>query len=191
MHNKTVNLPLFPLSIFLLPGGITRLRIFEARYLKMVSLATSNGGFIICPDIDNKSEQLAIWGSWVEIINFDQGDDGVLEIDVKCKTLVQVNQVDQNKDQLHFATAVPIKHWAENESSVAIPLLMDSLQSLVESNDLLKDLYDHNLQLNPYWVVARWIELLPIPFDIKNSFIYESTYSEAEKLVSSIIAEQL
>jgi len=190
MHNKTVNFHLFPLSIFLLPGGITRLRIFEARYLKMVSLATNNDGFIICPDLGNKSMQLAIWGSWVEIINFDQGDDGVLEIDVKCKTLVQVNQVEQNKEKLHFATAVPLKHWAENESSVAIPLLTDSLQSLVESNDLLKRLYEHNLQTNPYWVVARWIELLPIPFEVKNSFIYESTYVEAEKLVRSIISEQ-
>ena len=102
-----------------------------------------------------------------------------------------MNQVEQNKEKLHFAAAVPIKHWAENESSAPIPLLMDSLKSLVESNELLKDLYEHNLQLNPYWIVARWIELLPIPFDVKNSFIYESTYIEAEKLVSSIIAEQL
>ncbi len=33
----TVNLPIFPLPVFLLPKGVTRLRIFEERYLKMVA----------------------------------------------------------------------------------------------------------------------------------------------------------
>ena len=40
MNNHNIELPLFPLSIFLLPGGITRLRIFEPRYLKMVAIAS-------------------------------------------------------------------------------------------------------------------------------------------------------
>jgi len=46
MKKITVTLPIFPLPVFLLPGGVTKLRIFEPRYLKMVSTASSGQGFV-------------------------------------------------------------------------------------------------------------------------------------------------
>jgi len=188
MTNKITNLPLFPLHIFLLPGGITRLRIFEARYLKMVSLSATLGGFIIyC----NKQEGANItrWGSWVEIINFDQGDDGILEIDVKCKSLVEFSLMQQDKDNLCFADVKEIKHWSQKQSNTDLLLLSNSLNSLFENNVLLDKLYSEKLISNPYWVVSRWLELLPIPIDIKNTFVFESSYVEAKKLISSIISQ--
>tara|TARA_R110001592_G_scaffold218360_9_gene472371 strand:+ start:3019 stop:3582 length:564 start_codon:yes stop_codon:yes gene_type:complete len=186
MKSETINLPLFPLDIFLLPGGITRLRIFEARYLKMVSLAATVGGFII--SCDNQTEQKLIkWGSWVEVINFDQGDDGILEIDVKCKSLVEYSTIQQDKDKLHFVDIKKFKHWSQKQSNADLLLLSGSLQSLFKNNVLLDNLYTEKLTSNPYWVVSRWLELLPIPVDIKNSFVFESSYIEAKKLINSII----
>ena len=82
-----MNIPIFPLSIYLLPQGITRLRIFEQRYLNMVKNVHKTNGFVISyyqdsPNLDIESK-ISAWGSWVEIVNFMQGDDGILVIDVK------------------------------------------------------------------------------------------------------------
>ena len=109
----TINLPIFPLPIFILPQGITRLRIFEARYLKMVSLAMKNQGFVILSnDKDDKSNASHV-GSWVEIINFEQSDDGILLIDVHCKCLVDIQSISQDSMKLHHGDVAPIAHWSE------------------------------------------------------------------------------
>lgn len=186
MTSETTNLPLFPLHIFLLPGGITRLRIFEARYLKMVSLAATVGGFVISCHHQAEQKQLK-WGSWVEVIDFDQGDDGVLEVDVKCKSLVEYSHMQQDKDKLHFVDIKKFKHWSQKQSNTDLLLLSGSLKSLFKKNVLLDNLYTEKLTSNPYWVVSRWLELLPIPMDIKNSFVFESSYTEAKKLINSVI----
>lgn len=190
MTNKTINLPMFPLAIFLLPGGITRLRIFEARYLKMVGISSTLDGFIISPN-QQSNANTSRWGSWVEIINFDKGEDGVLEVDVKCKSLVELAVTESDKDNLQFADIQQIHHWSEKQSNTQLILLADSLLSLFESNILLNDLYHHKLTNNPYWVVSRWLELLPIPFDVKNDFVFNSSYVEAKKLVNSIISKEI
>lgn len=186
MNSLNIELPLFPLSIFLLPGGITRLRIFEPRYLKMVAIASN--GFIISKAQNSREKR---WGSWVEIINFDQGEDGVLEIDVRCKSLVNIDaQVIEPQhfiQGVQFTAASEISHWSQKKANTDLGKLTGSLSSLFESHDLLKDLYTDKIINNPYWVVARWLELLPIPFEVKNSFVSASSYVDAKKLVNSII----
>ena len=197
MNNLNIELPLFPLSIFLLPSGVTRLRIFEPRYLKMVAIASN--GFVISNAHNNEqnsnqqSSNKQRKGSWVEIINFDQGEDGVLEIDVRCKSLVNFNLSDPEAianssiEGLQFINASEISHWSQKKATTDLGKLTGSLTSLINSHELLKDLYIEKTTENPYWVVARWLELLPIPSDVKNSFFSPSSYVEAKKLVNSII----
>jgi len=182
-QDKPQSLPIFPLSIFLLPSGVTRLRVFEPRYLKLVGIASN--GFIISPKSEREKELQ--WGSWVEIVNFDQGEDGVLEIDVRCKSLVNLHIVEPSSDGLEFAQVSEVTHWAQKRSSANLGKLTGSLLSLFNENDFLHTLYETKETDNPYWVVARWLELLPIPVDVKNSFLQPSTYVQAKKLVSSII----
>ena len=116
MNKTSVTLPIFPLPVFLLPDGVTKLRIFEPRYLKMVSLASSGQGFVIwlndsSINTDDK-DSIMQWGSWVDIINFDKGEDGVLEIEVKCKCLVSISSIVHDKDNLHFGDVSHIDHWS-------------------------------------------------------------------------------
>lgn len=191
MKDKIYNLPTFPISIFLLPGGITRLRIFEPRYLKMVSLASDGSGFVIAPSLnsDKKEDRK---GSWVEIINFGQGDDGVLEIDVKCKSLVSIlpdysDEVKRDATSVQYVAVKETVHWSQKKSTTELSTLATSLNDLFDNNDLLNELYDGNKDNNPYWLVARWLELLPIPFEVKNDFASHGSYREAKKLINSII----
>jgi len=77
--------PLFPLSSIVMPGGLLPLRLFERRYLDMVTECFRNGtGFGVCL-LKNGQEaggdgQPYPRGTSVSIIDFDQGSDGLLNI---------------------------------------------------------------------------------------------------------------
>ena len=94
-------------------------------------------------------------------------------------------------DNLQFADVNEISHWSEKNSTSDLILLSESLLSVFENNVLLNNLYPNKLTSNPYWVVSRWLELLPIPFDVKNDFVFNSSYMEAKKLVNSIISKEM
>ena len=183
----TFNLPIFPLSIFLLPQGITRLRIFEARYLKMVSLAMKNNGFVILPNASASTSELKTIGSWVEIIDFDQSENGLLLIDVRCKCLVDVSALQQDENQLHHAQVNRRAHWSETRVNETNDKIASSLKQVFSHNTELDNLYvDKNFQL-ANWVVARWLELLPVKLDEKNAFIEQDSFHHAMQFVEAII----
>lgn len=185
-------LPLFPLGIFLLPSGITRLKVFEPRYLRLVRIAMKEHGFVIFPhtldanNLQSNNTEL-LWGSWVDIINFDQGDDGVLEIDVQCKFLVRISTLAREADALHFADAQVINHWSERVSSQKNATLSRSLMRLFENNKILNEIYADKQTNDRYWVIARWLELLPVNLTIKYQFVLDNNFAQAEGFVASII----
>ena len=80
-----MRLPLFPLNVYLLPGGILPLRLFEPRYLRMLSLSQAHG-FGLCllgtRREDGQMPLLAL-GTRVEVTDFNQLDDGTLGITVR------------------------------------------------------------------------------------------------------------
>ncbi|MBA6346630.1 MULTISPECIES: LON peptidase substrate-binding domain-containing protein [unclassified Colwellia] len=187
MKITTINLPVFPLPIFLLPEGVTKLRIFEPRYLKMVGIASKNGGFIIWSKNSNNDISNSLWGSWVEIINFDQGDDGILEIDVKCKSLVEINTLTLDSDKLYFGDVKQIQHWSQSSVDTSLSELSESLANVFTNNPDLDDLYQQKEITRPSWVIARWLELLPIDLDIKATFVINHDFQAAKELVQSVI----
>ena len=183
----TINLPIFPLPIFLLPQGVTQLRIFESRYLKMVSVAMKNKGFVIFPyQLEEKNNSLQT-GSWVEIINFDQGDDGLLLIDVCCKGLVDIKVITCDSDKLHYADVTAKAHWPDCCLDETTDKLSRSLNKLFSENIALSQLYPQKFLQQGDWVVARWLELLPVKLDEKRLFVEYDSFGPAKQLVESII----
>jgi hypothetical protein len=175
MQQPNLNLPVFPLPVFLLPKGVTKLRIFEKRYLKMVSLASSGQGFVIWlkGKAIKQTEDNMQWGSWVEIINFDQGDDGVLEIDVMCKSLVMIKNMTNDSDDLNFGDVTCTKHWSEIPADIKNAELAKSLANVFEENTNLNELYPNKILSDSHWVLARWLEILPIELNVKKCFCGE------------------
>jgi Lon protease-like protein len=193
MNTINSNLPIFPLPVFLLPGGITRLRIFEQRYLKMIQIASKGSGFVIASNRTNRQKESTVktpdddWGSWVDIINFDQGDDGVLEIDVKCKNLVQLLSIDKDEDNLHFGDVKISSHWSQIELETEDIPLFHSLVSVFEQSTLLESLYKDDMKANTHWVIARWLEILPINLEVKTVFSKSDSFQTAQEFVHSIV----
>ena len=185
-----MKLPLFPLPIFLLPDGITRLRIFEQRYLKMVRIASKENGFAILLNDAEADLPEITWASWVEIINFDQGDDGTLIIDVKCKSLLTIHDVTVDKDKLRHAEVSIMPHWPSSEHDNVTQHLSTSLAQVFKQSKDLRTLYQNNFSDQPNWVVARWLELLPVELTIKDIFISTNSLEQAKQLVHNIISAE-
>ena len=81
-------LPLFPLHTVLLPGAALGLRLFERRYLDMVSDCGRNGrGFGICLILDGDEAGTAAtpaaFGTEAVIEDFGTGNDGLLTLQVR------------------------------------------------------------------------------------------------------------
>lgn len=184
---STFNLPIFPLPIFLLPQGVTRLRIFEARYLKLVSLAIKNQGFVIFTHDKREKVNTLNVGSWVEVINFDQGEDGILMIDVRCKCLVDITSFTQDEDKLHHGDVNVKNHWPDTCLDKTTDELSESLSKLFTDNTQLNDLYPKQKFSHGDWVVARWIELIPLKLTEKILFVSPDSFSQAKQLLQNII----
>ena len=81
----TTELPLFPLSTVLFPGGRLELRIFERRYLDMVrDCMRAGGGFGVCVIVRGREAGEpaipAAYGTLARITDFSTLPDGLLGI---------------------------------------------------------------------------------------------------------------
>ena len=97
-----MRLPLFPMSVHLLPGGILPMRLFEPRYLHMLGLSQGLG-FGLCllgtRRSDGQTPLLAL-GTRVEVIDFNLLDDETLGITVRGVERYRLHRVEVAADGL-------------------------------------------------------------------------------------------
>lgn len=185
-----MKLPIFPLSIYLLPGGITRLRIFEQRYIRMVRNAEKTKGFVISYYQNNDEFNISSWGSWVDIIDFELGDDGFLVIDVKCKSLVDIINCQKDDDNLLQAEIEMKAHWPNKSNAVSKSNLTDNLHRLFAENHELSNMYKGHFNKDLAWVCARWLELLPVNFTEKSLFVEHNSFDSAVEFLTTLIIDK-
>ena len=80
-------IPLFPLNTVLFPDGLLPLRIFEPRYVDMISECLKSGtGFGVCliSDGQETGQAASIYeiGTLANIVDFQTEEDGLLGITV-------------------------------------------------------------------------------------------------------------
>ena len=184
-----MNIPIFPLAIYLLPGGITRLRIFEQRYISMVKNMNTTQGFVISYYQKDKQHHISEWGSWVDLVNFELGDDNILVIDVKCKGLVKIEKSEHLEDKLLWGDVVPITHWADKKITISDLEVSGALKQVFEDNLHLSEVYQNKFDDDLSWVCARWVELLPIDFTLKTAFIQEYSFEQALGFLKNLLHE--
>ncbi|GLX84607.1 ATP-dependent protease [Thalassotalea loyana] len=179
-----MKLPIFPLPIFLLPEGVTQLRIFEQRYLNMVKNCNETQGFVI--KYQNQAlGQHATWGSWVDIIDFNQDENGMLLITVKCKKLVNILDSFQNEELLQIGDVIEKPFWPQQEVGSEHELAV-TLGRLFQNNQDLEYLYPE-IVLDLSWLCARWLEILPIKFKQKDQLIDPAGIDKTQTLITRIL----
>jgi uncharacterized protein len=163
---SSAELPLFPLSTVLFPGGPLRLRIFEPRYLDMVrhclKEARTFGVVLILEGAEaGAAASVADTGTCARLVDFDALPDGLLGIDCVGEQRFRVRRRWQQGDGLNLAEI----DYLPDDPPYALPaelahlgeLLREVLPQLGERYAHVTARYD-----DAGWVGNRWAEVLPL-----------------------------
>jgi Lon protease-like protein len=158
-------LPLFPLRAVLFPGGPLPLRIFEPRYLDMVSrcLRAQSGFAVVLLGEGEEAEvatSFAATGTEARIVDFDRLADGLLGISCLGRERVRVVEAWREPDGLNRGRVFDIA------ADPVVPVPPDQawladvvLQVLPEAADGYRHVERRG---DAAWVGNRLAELLPL-----------------------------
>lgn len=176
----TERVALFPLNVVLFPGGLLPLRIFEPRYLRMVSECLRQQVPFAVAAIREGPEaggaaSTADSGTLARIIDWEQRDDGLLGLLCEGEQRFTLNRVEVEHDGLLRAEVLRLAPVAPRPMPEGFDWMVELL------NDLLKRIgppYERLITDPPSAddVVNRLTELLPLPlaekqglFDMQDS----------------------
>lgn len=169
------SIPLFPLNTVLFPGGVLPLRIFEPRYLDMISACMRNNspfGVALIREGSETGKAAMTYdlGTLVNIDYFHALNDGVLGITVRGQERFRIFRRSVQANQLVMVQIETIV----NEPVADLPghfrplaeMLGGIMQRLGQPYMKLKPCFD-----DAGWVGARLTELLPIGMEQKQYFL--------------------
>lgn len=165
-----MEIPLFPLSSFVLPEGLLPLRIFEARYIEMIKQCfRDESGFGICLIKEGQEvgepAQPHLLGTLVKISDWDQGPDGLLQITAQGIQGFRLHSWAANRDNLLMGQIelLPLENPQKLEAQFkSLALRLGELLSRMENYVR----YPNPKLDEAGWVCNRLIEILPLsPMD--------------------------
>jgi hypothetical protein len=180
-----VNLPLFPLNTILFPGGLLPLKIFETRYLDMVSQCFRTGsdfgivGITKGSDVMQPGETVSFAevGTLARITHFDVPQTGLINIRCVGTSRFRIQRCEQLQDGL----------WVGDVETITddqiVPLQADLQRPAQALGELIAALQTQGISdeempvLPPYrlddcgWVANRWCEILPISLVQKQNML--------------------
>lgn len=196
------SLPLFPLGAVLFPGGVLPLRIFEVRYLDMISRCHKAGapfGVVLLTQGSEvrqpgSTEAFSHVGTLATISELETPRPGLMMIRASGTQRFRITASDQLRHGLWIADverlapdmAVPIPDDLKNTAQ-ALGKVIQALQ--------LKATAPGQMPLQgPWrlddcgWVANRWCELLPLPVQLKQRLMELDNPLVRLELVSDVLA---
>ena len=168
-------IPLFPLNSVLFPGGLLPLRIFEPRYLDMISACMRNEapfGVALIMEGDEVGAAATTYdlGTLVNIDYFHTRTDGLLGITVRGFDRFHITNRSVQPNQLTVANI----EIAAKEPAAPLPPQFQNLAEMLQG--IIHQLGQPYVKLTPAyddagWVGARLTELLPIGLPQKQYFL--------------------
>ena len=174
-QSEDEEVPLFPLNTVLFPGGPLPLRIFEARYLDMISeCMRGSRPFGVClitqgNEAGQPADTVSI-GTLAEIVDWNQYDDGVLGITARGGDRFRILDRHVAANQLARAS---IRRLPALE---AFPLpdehveLVKLTRALVERAGPLYEFVKPHYE-DGNWIACRLAEMLPASLDLKQALL--------------------
>lgn len=190
VHNTTMKQALFPLNTVVFPGSILPLKIFEQRYLTLIKdcMKQQTGFVIVLISEGNevgKTPQIYCTGCYVEIIDWQSLDGGLLGISVQAKYRVRLSNSTVRDDGLLLAEATPIATPLDNMHDLpeAFDSLADTLKQLL--NHPFAQHYKDRINFSDAADICyRLSELLPISNRHKQQLLETETIEQMLDLLS-------
>ena len=159
---------LFPLNTVLFPGSILPLQIFEQRYLNLIKdCMKQQTGFVVVLISEGKevgsTPQIYCTGCYVEIIDWESLENGLLGISVQAKYRAHLSHSSVRDDGLLLAEVSPVESTLDNNPALpaAFKPLADTLKQLL--NHPFAKQYKNKVDFNDTADICyRLGELLPI-----------------------------
>lgn len=174
-------IPLFPLQAVLFPGGLLSLKVFEARYLDLISaslrenkpfgvVSLRQGGEVRKPGEPVVTEAI---GTLAELIDVDSAQHGILQVRCRGTQRFEVISKAQLSDGLWEAQA---RMLDDDEAAAPSEALIETVRGLANAIATLKQQGAEPF-LKPFkfdnagWVANRWCEILPISIAAKQKLM--------------------
>lgn len=185
-----MNVPLFPLNAVLFPGGPLPLRIFEARYVDMISSCVRNeapfGVVLIREGGETGPAKMHQIGTLARIVDWYQGSDGLLGVTAIGEQRFRLLSSHRQHDGLNVgevellddepATPLPDEY---QEMATILAGVLDDLGRLYESLERRMD--------DAGWVTSRFVEILPIDLEQKQRCLEQSNPVERLRIVKELL----
>ena len=174
MNAEVRELPLFPLNTVLFPGGPLPLRIFEPRYLDMVSRCMrEQSGFAVVllgeGEEVSSATSFAATGTEARIVDFDRLEGGLLGISCLGRERVRVVEAWREADGLNRGRVLDVAA----DPVVPVPIDLDWLKDVVAR--VLPEAGDAYRHVEPRddaaWVANRLAELLPLSLSDRQALL--------------------
>jgi Lon protease-like protein len=172
---------LFPLKTVLFPGSQLGLKVFEARYLDLVSecLRTKQPFGVIClqqgSDADRSSQvELEDVGVLAHIEEVDSPQPGILRL--RCKGGRRFRRTGALEQRANGLWVSPATALGEDPVRVPGPAVFATVQALQQAIAALRE-QDQLPFAEPFllndagWVANRWCEILPLPLAAKQKLM--------------------
>ena len=170
-----VEIPLFPLNTVLFPGGPLPLRIFEPRYLDMISrcLKQQHGFGVLLLSGGREAGSVSATvrvGTMASIVDWGQGEDGLLAVTAHGNERFALREVRVQGDGLNLGMVdflAPEPKVVLGERHARLSRLLETVISdLGPLYDAIPKDYD-----DASWVGYRLAELLPLSMPDKQALL--------------------
>jgi Lon protease-like protein len=169
-----MRIPLFPLNTVVFPEGELQLRLFEPRYLDMVSeCLRMDTGFGVCLIEEGEEAgspaKFFSMGTEVKIVDWDKTDDGLLGITVIGQRRFKVESFEIQQDNLCVGEVVYLDEDDEilPEEYQNFSILLKEIGNRYE----LPFLQESERFDDANWVSERLAELLPFKMSSKQALL--------------------
>ena len=163
------DLPIFPLRTILFPGSKLPLRIFEPRYIDMVSRSMredSEFGIILSREsTDPKMFETYDTGTLAKIIDWDQGGDGLLGITTIGTQKFRLKELNKQEDGLNIGSIERIEKEGDYKPLKEFTHLVELLQAILDDVNIYDD--DEKRFDSASWISYRFAEILPLRIEDK------------------------
>ena len=162
------DLPIFPLRTILFPDSKLPLRIFEPRYIDMVSRSMredSEFGIILSREsTDPKMFETYDTGTLAKIIDWDQGD-GLLGITTLGTQKFRLKELNKLEDGLNIGSIERIEKEGDYKPLKEFTHLVELLQAILDDVNIYDD--DEKRFDSASWISYRFAEILPLRIEDK------------------------
>lgn len=192
MSDSVERLPLFPLKTVLFPEGILPLRVFEPRYMDMITRCMrEDSGFGVCliaagEEVGETAVPHPV-GTEARIEGWDMEQAGVLSLVTRGGRRFRIEDHEVERDGLLVAHV----RWLAEPPSGPVPEAQADMLPLLRTivDELGERLPPPHRFDDAAWVGARYVELLPIPLPAKQKLLELDDVTSRLEIVQQFLRE--